>query len=323
MTSVVRIGVVGRGFGARVVAPAFAATEGCEVVDVVSARDHEAVARLCARRDLDLVSAHAPPFLHATVVEQALAAGHAVLCDKPFGADAGDARRMVAAARDVGVALVNFEFRQDPVRRRLRDLVRGGALGAIDRVVWTHVSSSSRVPLRPFGWLFEREAGGGWIGAWGSHAVDALRWWLGDLVVESAVLRTAIAERPDETGRLRRCDAEDGFTAVLGTASGTSIVLDSTSAAPAAVAPRILVVGREAVVEVVADRSVRLRPVDGAREDWEPPAVAGDPHLAPMHAWAVVVRDAVRGGGVPPDAPTFADGLAVAEILDDIRATAR
>ena len=34
-----RIAVVGGGFGRRVVAPVFAATDGCEVVDVVSARD--------------------------------------------------------------------------------------------------------------------------------------------------------------------------------------------------------------------------------------------------------------------------------------------
>ena len=33
----VRIGVIGTGIGARVVAPVFAATEGCDVVDVVGA----------------------------------------------------------------------------------------------------------------------------------------------------------------------------------------------------------------------------------------------------------------------------------------------
>jgi predicted dehydrogenase len=39
MTSALRIGVIGTGFGARVVAPVFASTDGCDVVDVVSARD--------------------------------------------------------------------------------------------------------------------------------------------------------------------------------------------------------------------------------------------------------------------------------------------
>ncbi len=39
-----KISVIGTGFGARVVAPAFDAAAGCEVVDVVSPRDEQAVA---------------------------------------------------------------------------------------------------------------------------------------------------------------------------------------------------------------------------------------------------------------------------------------
>ena len=52
----VRVGVIGLGFGGRVVAPSFASTEGCTVVDVVSPRDDKAVAALCTRRDVDLIS---------------------------------------------------------------------------------------------------------------------------------------------------------------------------------------------------------------------------------------------------------------------------
>ncbi len=44
-----RVGVVGTGFGARVVAPAFRAV-GCTVVDVVSARDPQLSARSAGRR---------------------------------------------------------------------------------------------------------------------------------------------------------------------------------------------------------------------------------------------------------------------------------
>src|SRR5262249_60592175 len=88
--SAVRVGVIGTGFGARVVAPVFETTEGCEGVDVVSARDGTAVAELC-RRDLDLVSVHSPPFLHAEHVRAVVDAGHHVLCDKPFVAHSRDA----------------------------------------------------------------------------------------------------------------------------------------------------------------------------------------------------------------------------------------
>ena len=38
-----RVGVIGTGFGARVVAPVFRETDGCEVVEVVTPRDDGAV----------------------------------------------------------------------------------------------------------------------------------------------------------------------------------------------------------------------------------------------------------------------------------------
>ena len=324
MSAPIRIGIVGSGFGARIVAPAFAATAGCEVVDVVSARDDVAVTALCARSDLDLVSVHAPPFLHEAVVGRALEARHAVLCDKPFGRSASEAARMLAAAESAGVVhLVNFEFRYEPTRVWLRDRIRDGSLGDVEQVSWMHISAGSRVPLRPHGWLFEQALGGGWIGAWGSHAIDALRWMVGEVEVLRSEPRTTITSRPDRDGRRRLCDAEDGLRAWLRVGVGATAVIDSTFAAPATLAPRVVITGTEAVAESVADRLVTVRRADGTTdntvEEFVAPAADGDSHLVPMQRWSTVVRDAVRAGVAPEGAPTFTDGLACAVVLDALR----
>jgi predicted dehydrogenase len=316
--SPVRIGVIGTGFGARVVAPVFDATEGCAVVEVVTARDVEGVAALCGRRDLDLVCVHSPPFLHADHVRLALAAGHAVLCDKPFGLDARESAELRDDAEAAGVVnLVNFEFRHDPVRRRLHELVTSGAIGHVEHVSWTHLSAGSRVPLRPYGWLFARECGGGWIGAWGSHAVDAIRWIFGDVTAARSERQITVTQRPDRDGVDRRVDAEDGFTAWLELESGASVLLDSTFAATASLAPRLVVRGSRGVLECVADARLTLRRTDGSSEVFERPVSDGDPHLAPMQRWAEVVRDAVMAGETV--APTFADGWACDVVLDRLR----
>jgi len=320
----VRVGVIGTGFGARVVAPVFADIEGCEVVEVVTPRDDAAVRSLCRRRDLDLVSVHSPPFLHAAHVREALGAGHAVLCDKPFGLDASESAGLLAAAEAAGVVhLLNFEFRHDPVRMRLRELVTGGAIGAVEHVQWTHVSSGSRVPLRPYGWLFDQALGGGWIGAWGSHAVDALRWMLGEVVAARGERRVTVTERLDSEGTMHRVDAEDGFTAWLELQSGATAVLDSTFAATASIAPRIVLTGSDGLLECVADARVTLRRADGTRESFERPEADGDAHLVPMRRWAEVVRDAVRSGAPADGVPTFADGWACDIVLDALRRGSR
>jgi predicted dehydrogenase len=315
----VRVGVVGTGFGARVVAPVFASTPGCEVVDVVSARDDAGVANLCDRGDLDLVSVHSPPFLHAAHVRRAIVADNAVLCDKPFGVDALESETLLAAAEAAEcLHLVNFEFRFDPMRRLLRDLVLDGCIGEPRHVSWTHLSAGSVVPMRRHGWLFDRASGGGWIGAWGSHAVDTLRWILGEIIEARGMRRTIVTERPDADGAMQPCDAEDTFSAWLGTESGATVAIDSSFASPTNVAPRLVLLGTEGVLECVADGRIVVRREGEARQEHERPPVDGDPHLVPMQRWAEVVRDAVEAGIASEGIPTFADGLACARVLDAI-----
>jgi predicted dehydrogenase len=325
---VVRVAVIGTGFGARVVAPAFAACEGCEVVAVVSARDPVAVARACRAPDVDLVSIHSPPFLHAEHVRLALDAGRAVLCDKPFSTSAAESERLHAEAERAGVLHVcNFEFRRDRARRALRDVVVSGELGSPEHVVWVHLSSGSRVPLRPHGWLFERARGGGWVGAWASHAIDTLRWMLGEVVDVSAQRRTDVPVRPDLDGVERRGDAEDGLTANLRLDRGTTVVLDSSFAAPVSLSPRLVVVGSAGVAELVGGRRLVVRCADQPRRevDLGDGAVArdGDRHAAPMETHAAAVVEAVRSGSVDDDMPTFADGVACDRVLDAMRAAPR
>jgi predicted dehydrogenase len=320
VTSTVRVGVVGTGFGARVAAPVFAATEGCEVVDVVSARDGRGVAELC-RRDLDLVSVHSPPFLHAEHVRTAISAGHHVLCDKPFGVHAKEAEEMlgVAEAGEV-VHAVNFEFRQQPARRRVHELIHAGAIGEVQHVQWASTNAVFRRPLRRYGWLFDRSRGGGWVGAWGSHAVDALLWLLGEVTAATARCRVTIPERPDADGRPHTVDAEDAFTAWLEFENGSTAMLDSSSSAPVSIAHRIVVSGSDGVLEAVGDAKVTWRRMDGTREEFSEVRSdsGGDPHLVPMRRWTELVRDAVRDG--EPIVPSFADGLACRRVLDRLLA---
>ena len=315
--SPVRVAVIGSGFGEKVVAAAFGATEGCRVVDVVSARDAAAVEALCRRKDVDLVSVHSPPFLHLPHVRLAIESGHAVLCDKPFGRDAAEAAAMCDLAKSAGVVnLLNFEFRYDAERALLRELSQSGAVGVPEYFSSITLLRGSR--RRPYGWLCDRERGGGWLAALGSHMFDFARWSFGEIDQVSGTLRTAVAERPDSSGRLRPCTAEDGFTALLRSESGVAIVIDSTQVAPVDLPPRLLLLGSEGAAEGLGDRIAVTRR-DGDRREHPLDHGGVDPIFAAMQRFAAVARDAVREGRAPAGAPTFADGLACVELMDRIR----
>ena len=324
-----RVGVIGRGFGARVVAPVFEQTEGCEVVDVVSPRDEAAVAALCARRDVDLISVHSPPFLHLDHVRRAIESAHAVLCDKPFGRNADEAAEMCHLAAEAGVVnLVNFEFRWSPVRQQIRGLILDGTLGTIDHVQWSGFDSGWRLPLRAFDWIFDADLGGGWVRSYGSHIIDFGRWALGEIVETTGRIRTTITKRPDAEGRLREVTAEDGFTATLLAQSGATMVIDTCYVSPADLPGRIMVIGSEMVLESISSSIHELdAQITLYAKDVEPKRIAveqrGDPHRVQMEDWAVVVRDAVRSGGVEPGTPTFADALACARVMDALARSPR
>jgi predicted dehydrogenase len=313
----VRVGVIGTGFGSRVVARAFHRI-GCEVVDVASARDPVAVAALC-RRPLDLVSVHSPPFLHVTHVRWALEAGTAVLCDKPFGTSASESATLVAEAAAAGVInLVNFEFRHQPARQKMHELVSTGAIGRPEHLHYSAFSSGSREPLRPYGWLFDRARGGGWIGAFGSHAIDMVRWLMGDVARAGGRTWVTVPRRPDVTGVLRECDAEDAFSCWFELESGATATIDTTFAAAASLPPRVTVTGSRGTIENVADVQVTLRGADGARDRFDFDAPDGDPHVIAMERWATAVRRAVMERD--QIAPSFADGLQCALVMDRLRA---
>lgn len=307
--------VVGTGFGGRVVAGAYRDAD-C-AVEVVSPRDAEAVSRAVAA-GADLVSVHSPPFLHHTHVMAALDRGCAVLCDKPFGRDAAEARSMRDRAReDKALNFLNFEFRRFPARLKARSLVRDDAIGTPQHVSWLFVGNGLRPQLHR--WLFDRELAGGWIGAWGSHCIDTLRWLLDSEVATcSAVLRTDTGSRPDAQGVEHRSTAEDAFSAWFTMENGCTASVDTAYSAPVALPQTVHVLGSDGAIEIHNDSTVLLRRPREAPETFLFSLGAGDPHLPGLGPWLAEVAQAV-GSGVQLS-PSFDDGLAVANVMEQMRA---
>jgi predicted dehydrogenase len=308
--------VIGTGFGAQVVAPAFAAATNCEVVEVVTPRDDAAVAALCSRPDLDLISVHSPPFLHVEHVRRAVEAGHAVHCDKPFGRNAEDSAVMVELAKEARVlGLLNFERRFDPARQRLRALIQDGAVGEPNHFQYARFIA---VPeARSYGWLSSKELGGGWLGGQGSHLIDLCRWLFGEIAEAVAVMRTPIAQRPDANGELHKCDAEDGFVASLKTETGVTGVIDCAVESAVSTPEHTAVFGATGMLEI-GDTGVLRRRTGGEDDTFEVDLQGKTPLIYSMERWASIICDTVRSGVIEPDSPTFEDGLACARVMDQM-----
>jgi predicted dehydrogenase len=338
--------VVGTGFGARVHVPALRAA-GFEVRALVG-RDAERTARRAARlgiehactalsdalalEGVDAVTIAAPPSAHAELAIAACEAGRHVICEKPFALDAAEAEAMTAAAARAGVtALVGHEFRWAPDRATAARAIREGVIGeprlaTLAQYVPLVADPGVRVPE----WWFDATRGGGWLGASGSHIVDQLRTWFGDLDAVSATLPTVAA----------RVGAEDSFVVRAASRSGVDIVMQQTAASwTPGVAGLTVVAGTDGTLEVDAagvwcsDRSGRRRLETPADLVLPPPPAATDDvrhrythlELGPYTRLCETLRAGIEGNEAPTrvPAPTFADGLACMRVLDAIRASAR
>jgi predicted dehydrogenase len=329
----VGVAVIGTGFGATVAVPSFASAPGAAVQAVYGRRLDRArevaeqhnvpfatddLDQLLAREDVDLVFVTTPPHLHRETVLAALDAGKHVLCEKPFGLTPSESLDMLRHAQDRELLhFVDFEFRTDLARRELGRVIRDGDLGEVRQVAITAMVAGLRFPvMNREGWWQRRELGGGWLGAMGSHYIDALRVWFGEIRSVSARLetrRTHLPEAPDAPP----ITADDGFVGRFVTESGVVCVVNTASSVGTSLGPRVELYGTAGAA--VLDQDHVLTVVDAAvttiRWDLTPEV---DPHahpsLAATSVWAAQVVEAIRTR--TQIAPTFVDGLRVQEVID-------
>lgn len=348
----VGVGVIGTGFARTTQLPAWRACEGARVVAVASGRreNAEAAARefgipfvaddwreLVGREDVQLVSIVTPPVTHAEMVGAALAAGKAVLCEKPMAMNAEESARMRDDARGAGLlALIDHELRFLPARGTMREMILGGEVGRVRHAKAVFRADSRARTESPWSWWSDERAGGGVLGAIGSHVVDALLWMTGARVSHvSAALATHVSERSDsESGEARRVTTDDESSMLLNFEDG-----DVTERATGVVAlsmteagepeHTIEVFGSEGALKVTREgRLWRARVGEGAWREVETeraPLAEGLRDNEWARGFTVFSREIVaalaEGRAAVEGAATFDDGHATQLVLDAARAS--
>jgi predicted dehydrogenase len=181
-------GIVGTGAIARDFTVALASSRRCRVVDVVGSTPDKGAAfadglrvprasatleQLLDRADVDAVYVATPHPLHEPQALAAIAAGKAVLCEKPMALDAAGAGRLCAAAQRAGVFLMEgYMYRCHPLIPELLARLRAGAIGALRHV---RATFGFRAPHEPTGRLFAPALGGGALLDVGGYPVSFAR----------------------------------------------------------------------------------------------------------------------------------------------------
>src|SRR5689334_14234139 len=351
-TTPVGIGIIGAGFARTTQIPGFRDCMGAKVVAIAS-RHRERAAEvaqefgiqhvaadwqeLVERDDVDLISIVTPPATHMEITLAALEQRKAVLCEKPMALNAGEAKRMVEAARAANVlALIDHELRFLNSRRVMRGMLQTGAIGTVRHCNYVFRSDYRAIADRAWDWWSDAALGGGTLGAIGSHVVDSFRWMLSTEVTHAlGMLTTHIQQRPDKSnGGMRDVTTDDEAKLMFRFADGPH-TQGATGGASLSVVEsgkyenRLEIYGTKGALMVEETGELWLSPMGSGT--WRPVQVEQD-HMAQgmraaswsrgFTAFAVAIVEIMRAGRTTvKDAATFEDGYRVQLVLDALRAS--
>jgi len=109
--------------------------------------------------EIDVVYIATPHVTHKTFCLLCLAAGKAVLCEKPFTLNRAEAAEVVALARQKGLFCMEAMWmRFIPLMRRVQQLITAGAIGEVRML---HASLGLQVPFDPAHRAYNLALGGG------------------------------------------------------------------------------------------------------------------------------------------------------------------
>jgi predicted dehydrogenase len=287
--------------------------------------------------DIGLVTIATPPATHYRFVLEAAAAGRHILCEKPFALNLTEAREMLAAAERAGIVhLLGVEFRFATTHELLRRVIASGEIGEPRHALFTWLIPMLSDPAAEVpDWWLDAGAGGGFLGAWGSHLIDQVRITLGEFAAVSASLQT-LAPKPQMT-------ADDTFTIQFRLASGVEGVFVHSMAASGELFSLVRITGTKGAVWIegaevlVTDLKGNKRAIAVPTDLAYPPPVPF-PHqelirtqyefghsfgtdLAPYTRLFEAMRERIRGGPVPDSPPiaTFRDGVEVQAVVDAMK----
>lgn len=162
-----------------------------------AARDWQ---ELVADPKVEAVVIASPQATHRAIAEAAFALGKPVFCEKPLGASLADAQAMVAAAKAAGVAnMIGFNYVRTPATQFARRLIADGAIGEVTWFRGEHTEDFLADPALPATWR-TKDPANGTLGDLAPHMVNCALALLGPIAGLSAMVETVHATRQGPHG---------------------------------------------------------------------------------------------------------------------------
>jgi len=150
------------------------------------------------REDIDAVLIASTTSFHKEIAIAAANAGKHVLCEKPLGMNAEEARQMLEAAEKSGIVhMLGHNYRRVPALALAKQLIEEGKLGEIYHFRGVYLQDWLVDPDFPVSWKLNKTfAGSGPHGDLNAHLIDMARYLVGEIDQVVGMEKTFISQRP-------------------------------------------------------------------------------------------------------------------------------
>lgn len=244
----VRIGIIGTGFGVRSMIPTFQKIKGCVVV-ALAGRDlnktqqiaqengiqfaYDNYQDLIKNNQVDLVCNPTPSHLHLEIGLLAIKHKKHLLQEKPAGLNAKQVKRLLKASKKTKQFVgVDHPLRFNPVTLKIRELIDNGTLGKITSIsIESHVNYGSFKGATYTWWDDHKKSGGQTVLGYGTHLIDLARFLLDFPEIYKGFLHDQVISKtqPDKiTGKEKKITSPEQFRANMKFKNSANVSLFST-----------------------------------------------------------------------------------------------
>ena len=173
-----KVGIIGGGFGEIGLKPAFASIRGCKVIGLCAGRSDWRT--FLDRSDLDAVALAVPPHAQYEIAKAAIAKGMHVFAEKPLAVNLKEAKELYALAKKKKVTHgIDFIFPEIAEWGKVKELLDKKRYGALEHVSvdWDWLSTDIKHGRRT--WKTSVKEGGGALSFYFSHGLYYLEHFAG------------------------------------------------------------------------------------------------------------------------------------------------
>ena len=194
----VKIGIIGSGFGLYGLLPAFTSTRDCEVTSICGSKTKQLISYcqsiglkkiytdwqvMLTQEKLDALAIAVTPNAQYQIAKVAIQKGLHIFAEKPLAATYAQAKELLDLAEKLKIIhAIDFEFPEIEEWKKVKEIIDKKTFGKLKQIYLNWDFLSYDIKHRKSSWKTDVKMGGGALALYFSHSLNYLEYYAGEIL---------------------------------------------------------------------------------------------------------------------------------------------